>query len=51
MKTALIVAFVLLAAYLFSKCTGGSKRIEKDIAYGPFTIRATATTGKNFNIN
>lgn len=51
MKTALIVALVLLAAYLFSRCTGGSKRIEKDIAYGPFTIRATATTGKNFNIN
>jgi hypothetical protein len=54
MKIALILAAAaLLAAYFFLKrSSGGSaRRIEKDIAYGPFTIRATATTGTQINMN
>lgn len=52
MKIALIVAIVaFITAYFFSRCSGGPKSIEKDIAYGPFTIRATARTGKHFNLD
>ena len=51
MRIALIVATVaLITAYSISSCLGGNN-IEKDIAYGPFTIRATATKSKQFNIN
>ncbi|OQW41246.1 MAG: hypothetical protein A4S08_02655 [Proteobacteria bacterium SG_bin4] len=52
MKIACIVAVVALITVCFvSSCSGGVNHIEKDIAYGPFTIRATATKSKQFNIN
>ena len=52
MKIACIVAVVaLITVFFVSSCSGGVNHIEKDIAYGPFTIRATATKSKQFNIN
>lgn len=52
MKIAFIVAAVALITVCFvSSCSGGVNHIEKDIVYGPFTIRATATKSKQFNIN
>ncbi len=54
MKITLIVfAIALMTVFFISSCSSGSgmNRIEKDIAYGPFTIRATATRSKQFNMN
>lgn len=52
MKIACIVAVMALITVCFvSSCSGGVNHIEKDIAYGSFTIRATATKSKQFNIN
>jgi hypothetical protein len=52
MKIACIVSVVaLITVFFVSSCSGGVNHIEKDIAYGPFTIRATATKSKQFNIN
>ena len=54
MKITLIVfAIALMTVFFISSCSSGSgmNRIEKDIAYGPFTIRATATRSKHFFFN
>lgn len=52
MKIILIVAVVALITVCFvSSCSSEVNHIEKDIAYGPFTIRATVTKHKQFNMN
>lgn len=51
MKALLIAAVLALAAYLLIRSYNGVRIVEKDTAYGPFTIRATATTAKQFNVN
>lgn len=47
----IVVALVLIAAYSISSRSGDVNHIEKDIAYGPFTVRVTATKSKQFNLN
>lgn len=47
----IIVVVILVTAYFFSRCLGGSKSIEKVITYGPFTIRIAARTGKQFDLD
>lgn len=53
MKAALLlIAVIILAVYLFSTGKGRhDESVSKDIQYGPFTVRVTATTGKSFNMN
>lgn len=52
MKKGLFLAgAALIALYVLSNSLGASNRVEKDIVYGPFIIRATAATSKQFNIN
>ena len=50
-KALLLAAASLIAAYFFSHGLGAANRVEKETAYGSFTIRATATTSKQFNLN
>lgn len=53
MKIVFLTALlVLIAVWIFAKCTGGgSRRIQKEMACGPFTVRVTATQGKQLNMN
>lgn len=55
MKIALLLAAILiLAAYLYSVFKDkqeAATKITKDIQYGPFVIKVSATTGKGFNMN
>ncbi|NUN99743.1 MAG: hypothetical protein HUU01_03915 [Saprospiraceae bacterium] len=46
-----ITALIMLVLYLFMRNQDKKSHVEKDIAYGPFTIRVTAMTGKSFNMN
>jgi hypothetical protein len=46
-----LTALIMLAFYLFTRNQDKKSHVEKDIAYGPFTIRVTAMTGKTFNMN
>jgi len=46
-----LLAITLLAIYMFLKFRNNSSVAEKDIPYGPFTVRVTTTTGKTFNMN
>ncbi len=48
MKIALLlVALIIVAFYFYSK----RNNLSKDIQYGPFTVRVSAKSGKNFNMN
>jgi len=52
MKKFLVLGAVAVATlYFFSNSFGAANRVENDTAYGPFTIRATASTSKQFNLN
>lgn len=52
MKTALSLAAVaLLTVYFLSRSFGDTSRVEKENTYGPFIIRASASTSKQFNMN
>jgi hypothetical protein len=53
MKTAIfLIALIVLGVYLYSAAKNKREAsISKDIQYGPFTVRVTATTGKSFNMN
>lgn len=46
---ALIAASILL--YLLFSKRSATKSVEKELTYGPFTIKAIATTGKAYNLN
>ena len=41
----------LFTLYFFCNSPGASDRVEKDTVYGPFTIRAMASTSKQLNMN
>lgn len=52
--TLLIVSIVIVFAFIYSVAKGKlekSNNLTKEIPYGPFTIKVSATTGKTFNIN
>ncbi len=56
MKVALLltVLILLVSAYLYSVAkgkNGASGNFSKDIQYGPFTVRVSATTGKRMNMD
>lgn len=52
MKQALyLTTAAFIAVYFFSTRLGDARSVEKDVAYGPFTIRSTASTSKQFNLN
>lgn len=52
MKVILIILAILVAAILaFFWWVNRTTRVVKETNYGPFTIRATAITGKTWNIN
>ncbi len=46
-----VAAIAVLILYAFVKFGKHSNTTEKDIPYGPFTVRVTTTTGKTFNMN
>jgi hypothetical protein len=50
-KAVLLAAAALVAVYFFSHGLRAANRIEKETAYGPFTVRATAVTSKQLNMN
>lgn len=55
MKAALLlVALIIVAAYFYSVAKDkreASGNFSKDIPYGPFTVRVSATTGKRMNMD
>ena len=55
MKIALLLtALILCAAYFYSAAKdkrAASNNVSKEIQYGPFTIKVSATTGKRINMN
>ncbi len=55
MKIALLlVTLILVAAYLYSMVQGkreASNNLSKDIQYGPFTVRVSATISKQMNMD
>ncbi len=50
MKIIFIAAALAFATYFYFKRTFRANHIEKEITYGPFSIRAMATTGKSYDI-
>ena len=51
MKIALVCTILLLVAAYFYFKPAASNNFTKDLQYGPFTIRVSASTSKSFNIN
>lgn len=51
MKIVLLIGISLIACIYWFYGRKSFRTIEKDISYGPFTIRATANTGRELNMN
>lgn len=50
-KAIFLAAAALVAIYFFSHSLGAANKVEKETAYDPFTVRATAVTSKQLNLN